>query len=159
MTLKFEIVFSYNQFLVFDKSVPMPGCIWTDSHVKQGFARRDSMVCFGTILEFGKAFLNVYFEPYKESKNHQRVITTPFSSPSGVVLIEGPEERNTSHSIRLEPGNYNLTAAQQVKGDIEDIDLYFDKVIEPCKHSNIVIADEDLDPPAELVEQAEIAEV
>lgn len=154
-----EIQFSFNQFLVYDSSVSMPGCLWTDTHIRQGFARRESVVCFGTILEFGKASLSVYLEPYPKEMNHDRAISTPFKSPTGKILIEGPEESNTNRYIELEPGFYNLTAAQKVVDYCEEIELFFEKVIEPNSHSMIIIADDELDPPDELKEYAEIAEV
>ncbi len=154
-----ELQFSYNQFLVYDSSVSSPGCIWTDTHVGQGFARRESVVCFSTILEFGNARLSVCLGPYSKSTNHERVISTPFNAPTGKVLIEGPEESNTNRHIELEPGCYKVTAAQKVVRGDEEIELYFEKVIKPEEHSMIIIADEELDPPDELLEHAEIAEV
>jgi len=160
MCRDFELQFSYNQFVVYDGSVSMPGCIWTDLHVRQGFARRESVVCFGTILEFGKAHLTVFFGPYAENRKHQRAISTPFDSPTGKVLIEGPEESETNRFVEIAPGHYRVTAAQLVADDDrEEIELYFEKVSEPAQDSKIIIADEELEPPTKLAERAEIAEV
>jgi hypothetical protein len=78
--------------MVYDKTEPAPGCIWTDTHVSQGFARRESTVGFGTILEFGDAELRVQLGQYSANKDHERVIAVPFYSPSGEVVVQGPEE-------------------------------------------------------------------
>jgi hypothetical protein len=50
-----RLYFSYSQFMVFDESVRLPGCEWTDEHSAQGFARWESTVNFSTLLEFGEA--------------------------------------------------------------------------------------------------------
>ena len=54
LLLKPRLYFSYSQFMVYDRE-HIPGCIWTDGHVAQGFARKESVVCFGTLLEYGHA--------------------------------------------------------------------------------------------------------
>ena len=88
-----SLYFSYNQFLVFDRSVATrPGLDWTEVHSKQGFARREKTVSFGTLLEFGHAEVAVHLGPYKPTNNHERVIEVPLEVPSGEVVIGGPEE-------------------------------------------------------------------
>ncbi len=86
-TLDFKLPFSYGQFMVYDDSVTLPGCVWQDHHVRQGFARRESVVCFGTILDFGKANVHVWLLPFTKRNEHQRVIAVPFFSPQGKVFV------------------------------------------------------------------------
>ncbi|MGH9856127.1 MAG: competence protein ComJ, partial [Blastocatellia bacterium] len=138
------------------------GCDWTDVHVKQGFARRPSTVSFSTILGFGTGSVKVYLGPYRERESYERVIAVPFFSPSGRVVVEGPEEYPAPLDQRLilQPGHYKLFAAQQVVDeDKELIDLYFHRLDEPAENSEILVADDELDPPEILLEEAEIAEV
>jgi hypothetical protein len=142
--------------------VSLPGSLWTDTHVRQGFARRDRVVSFGTVLEAGRAVLKVHLGSYGPSEGHERVVTVPFSTPSGKVMIDGPEEFRGRHVV-LESGHYRLTAAQQVIGEEfvdefqELIELYFESVPKPVSASEILVADPLLDPPAVLLEEAEVA--
>jgi hypothetical protein len=156
--------FSYNQFMVYDASVRLPGCDWTDEHSAQGFARRESTVNFGTILEFGRADLVVTCGAYQPREEYQRVIAVPFRVTSGNVIVEGPEEIETERKIELQPGNYRLIAAQRVTADFgeekeegESIDLFFELLPKPLERSAILVGDEGLNPPASLVENAGIA--
>ncbi|MCI0527497.1 MAG: competence protein ComJ [Nitrospira sp.] len=158
MLVEFNMYFSYNQFMVSDETVKLPGCDWTDVHDKQGFARRLSTVSFLTILEFGTASVSVYLGPYVEREGYERVIAVPFFSPSGKVVIEGPENHPAplEQRLRLQPGHYKLFAAQQVVDeDAELIELYFHWLDEPAEKSEILVADEELEPPETLLEKAE----
>lgn len=160
MTLtEFSLYFSYSQFMVYDKSEAAPGCDWTETHTRQGFARRESTVCFATVLEFGDADVRVHLGEYTANQADERVIVVPFYSPTGQIVVEGPEEDEVSdRDISIAPGHYNLLAAQRVVDDEEEvIDLYFQKLGEPAKRSKVLMADEELDPPAKLLEDAAIA--
>ncbi|MGP8199411.1 MAG: competence protein ComJ [Limisphaerales bacterium] len=150
--------FSYNQFIVYDESVQFPGCDWTDMHVAQGFARRESLVSFGTPLEFGYANANIYRGAYQPDKEYERVIEVPFLVTSGKVIVCGPEELNAQRKrFDLTMGNYRLVAAQCVKGEEEVIDLFFEPQVKPLERSSVLVADDALNPPTLLVEMAEIA--
>jgi hypothetical protein len=150
--------FSYSQFHVFDSSVKLPGCAWTDKHYQQGFARRDHNVNFGTILEFGHAELSVNFEAYRHVERHERVIEVPFEVVSGSVTIGGPEEYPNDRVISAPRGYYRLTAAQTTLDDErETIELYFERLPNPLRISRIVLADDQLCPSDPLLEVAEIA--
>lgn len=160
MLTKFRMYFSYNQFMVSDETIQFTGSAWTDAHYKQGFARRTSTVSFCTLLEFGHALIEVYLSPYIEKKSYERVIAVPFFSPSGRVVIEGPEDYPATHQLTLEPGHYRLIAAQQIiSEDEEQISLFFQPLQELHESSEILVADDELDPPDNLLEDAEIAEV
>src|ERR1700730_11814975 len=105
-TSRSMLYFSYNGFVVFDKDVELPGCDWSDDHVAQGFARRESTVCFGTLLEFGLAEVSVTLDGYAPRGDYERVIAVPFLVTSGTVVIEGPEEMDTGRHVVVPPGNY-----------------------------------------------------
>jgi Competence protein J (ComJ) len=152
-----RIYFSYSQFFVFNKSVKLPGCAWTERHYQQGFARREMNVCFGTPLEFGHADISVHLGPYKSSDEHQRVIEVPIEV-SGKIVIAGPEEIESKNVIKLAKGTYRLVAGQTVTGDDQEtVDLYFEKLISPITKSRILVCDEALHPLSKLLENAEVA--
>jgi hypothetical protein len=152
------IYFSYSQFQVFDSSVKLPGCTWTDGHYKQGYARREPNVSFRTMLEFGHGNLAVYLGPYEGRNDHQRAIEVPIEMTSGEVVIGGPEEYPNRHIVKVPKGHYRLVAAQTVTADDrEAIDLYFERLTEPLAKSRIVVADDALDASSPLLETSEVA--
>jgi hypothetical protein len=153
-----RLYFSYSQFMVYDQSEKLPGCDWTEEHTAQGFARRESTVCFGTPLEFGHADVSVTVGAYQPQTEYERVIFVPFRSASGKVTVEGPEDMDVDRAFDMPRGDYKLTAAQAIISDDEErIDLFFEPVSEPLKQSSIIGADEVLNPPEPLIETAGIA--
>lgn len=88
----------------------------------------------------------------------ERGISVPFFSPSGKVFIEGPDE-NSVNFIIIEPGHYQLTAAQKANYENEtlSIRLYFKKVEIPVIKSEILVRDEQLNPPQQLLETTDVA--
>ena len=89
-----EIDFSYGQFNVYDKGVRLPGCRWTKRHYSQGFARRPRNAAFRTLLEYGLADvpLSLAHLPKTYRKTYQRVISVPIETPSGLLVVAGPED-------------------------------------------------------------------
>lgn len=157
-TLSPTLYFSYSQFMVYDQSVQLPGCAWTDEHSAQGFARRESTVNFNTPLEFGYADVSVSRSAYEPRPEYERVVAVPFLVTSGKVLVEGPEETDVERTFGLPPGNYRLVAAQRVTGDEEEtIDLFFEPLTKPMERSAILVADDALNPPTLLLETAKVA--
>jgi hypothetical protein len=155
-----KMYFSYNQFMIFDEQIRLPGCEWTQEHSAQGFARRESTVCMNTLEEFGSAAVEVSCDKYRSDPDYDRVIAVPFKVVSGTVVIEGPEESKTGRIFHLPAGNYRLVVAQQALGDEEErIDLFFEPTAVPILSSEIIVADLELKPPLVLVENANIAEV
>jgi hypothetical protein len=152
-----RLYFSYSQFMVFDESVRLPGCEWTDEHCAQGFARRESTVNFSTILKFGEADV-VVDSAYQERDEYERVIAVPFLVTSGNVIVDGPEEIKGKRKLKLRSGNYRLTAAQRVTGEEEEaIGLFFKLLSKPLERSSILVADKTLRMPSLLSETAGIA--
>lgn len=153
-----KLYFSYSQFMVYDQSVQLPGCDWTEAHTAQGFARRESVVNFNTLREFGYADVAVSRNAYHPQREYQRVIAVPFLVTSGKVVVDGPEETSVERSVTLPPGHYRLVAAQRAIGDDEEvIDLYFEPLTKALEQSIILVADEELRPSMPLIETAEIA--
>jgi len=154
-----SLYFSYSQFMVFDRSVELPGCDWTESHVRQGFARREQNVSFSTLDEFGTADLVVHLGPYVSASRHQRVIEVPLQVSSGKVVVCGPEESGAEeHVVSVESGPYRLVAAQAlVTEGLEAIDLYLEALTAPITRSRILVADRALQPPDPLLETVEVA--
>lgn len=156
---RFEIYFSYSQFMVYDGSVRLPGCEWTPAHTRQGFARQASTVNFRSMHEFGDAQVRVFFGEASGLEAAERVITVPFHVKAGHILVEGPEEeRDEGRRVELPPGAYELTCAQRVTGDeAEEISLHFaPRTVLPGK-SKVLRADRQLEVPTELVEEAATA--
>jgi hypothetical protein len=153
-----RLYFSYRQFLVYDFSVKAPGCLWTEAHSVQGFARRESVVSFGTLLEFGYADVSYRRGPFQPHEAYERVIAVPLTVSTGKVIVDGPEEINIGRGFELPVGDYQIVAAQRVVGDGEElIDLFVETVDEPLRSSKVIVADALLNPPVHLVETAEIA--
>jgi len=150
--------FSYGQFMVYDLDVELPGCAWTEGHSAQGFARRDSAVCFGAILDFGHADVTFVLGGYQPTQSFDRVVVVPFTVVTGKVAVDGPEESDVDRTIEIPRGHYSLTAAQRVlSDDLEDVHLFFESVAEPRQVSSILVADEMLSPSYPLIETAEVA--
>jgi hypothetical protein len=153
-----QLYFSYSQFLLYDCGVKSPGCVWTKIHYAQGFTRRESVVSFGTLLEFGFADISYTRGPFQPQKNYERAIAVPFVVSTGRVIIDGPEEINIQRFIELPTGNYAVTAAQLVTTNKKEIvDLFFESRTEPLKRSAIIVADNLLNPTPTLIETAEMA--
>jgi hypothetical protein len=160
LSLSPRLYFSYSQFDVYDQNIRLGGCAWTDEHTAQGFARRESIVNFGTLLEFGYADVVVRRSSYEPRDDYERVIAVPILITSGRVIVHGPEETETGRerNFALPPGHYRLVAAQRVTGDDEEaIDLFFEPVTQPLEQSEVLVADDALDPPTPLIETAAIA--
>lgn len=152
------LYFSFNQFMVFDSSVELPGCEWTERHSLQGFARRDSVVNFNSLLEFGEAQVAVSIGPCGTIRECQRAIAVPFIVSSGKVLVEGPEENDIDRGVELKPGYYRLICSQRVLDDEhEDIELVFEPRDGPLDGSQLLIRDDGLNPHFPLIETAHVA--
>ena len=153
-----RLYFSYSQFMVYDESVRLPGCAWTDTHSAQGFARRESTVNFNTPLEFGYADVTVCNGSYQPHEQYVRVVAVPFLVSSGRVIVDGPEELKVQRRFDLAMGNYRLVAAQRITGDEEEaVDLFFEPLEKPLDRSAVLIADSALNPPTNLLETAAVA--
>jgi Competence protein J (ComJ) len=157
---EFEIYFAYSQFLVYDVSVDHIGSAWTETHSRQGFARRESYASIGTLLEDGKGIVKVYPDGYVEDRDHARVISIPFYSPTGQITVTGPEEFEPSVVLQFESTHFRLTVAQRLVGEEQEmIELYFEEMDRPLGKSEILVADDELDPPETLLEHADVPEV
>jgi hypothetical protein len=156
--LKDRLYFSCSQFSVYD-SVELPGFHWTDQHIAQGFARRESNASFRTMLEHGFADVEVLTCRYEPHPEHVWAISVPFTSTSGVIAIEGPEEVNlVDRKITVRPENYRLVVAQGFAKDekiVEKIWIFFEPAEVARNVSEILRHDDNLVPPLPLLESAE----
>ena len=144
--------------MIYDQAELLPGCDWTEEHTAQGFARRESTVCFGTLMESGFAEVAVSVGDFCPNESYERVICVPFYCASGKVTVEGPEETDVDRTFNLPVGNYRLTSAQVIVcEDEERIDLFFEPVSAPLNQSSILVADKILAPFTPLIETSEIA--
>lgn len=151
---RFQFDFNYNQSLVYDVSVEAPECTWTEEHCKQGFARRECVACIGMMLQYGQADATVYFGPYLQQKDYQRVISLPFHSPTGKIVIQGMMEIYLSHILFCDKGHYKLYVAQWIRDDEEGregVHLFFHLQENAATKSEIILADEGLSPPGDTL--------
>jgi hypothetical protein len=111
-----HMYFSYSSFFVYDDGLKTtPACLWTDAHGRQGFARRENHVQFGTLFEFGYADLAVYLSPYQARPEHRRVIEVPLEVASGrVIVLGGPDDLPGRRLTLAVAAHYALVAAQAV---------------------------------------------
>lgn len=148
--------FSYSQFFIYDAGLNNPACAWTEAHSRQGFARREGVVAVGTLLEFGKAQVSLEFcEPSLAS--FERVVSVPLEFKSGAIAVDGPEETPGARKLPIENGHYRATIAQKRNDDTEEeIKIWLEKVDVPLRRSELIVIDEGLDPPATLLETADM---
>lgn len=109
------------------------------------------------MLQYGQADTTVYFGPYLQQENYQRVITLPFHSPTGKIIIQGMMQIYLAHILFCDKGHYKLYVAQWIadeEDECEGVHLFFDPQENPVTKSEIIIADEGLSPPAVLLESA-----
>jgi hypothetical protein len=154
---RFFFNFDHSQFLVYDVSVQVPQCEWTEGHCNQGFARRESAACIGTVLQDGQAEATAFFGPFVGQESYQRVIALPFFSPAGKIIIRGLMELYLAHVLLCRSGHYKLYIAQWVsdeENECEGIHLFFHQQEKRVTKSQIIVADEGLSPPAILIESA-----
>jgi hypothetical protein len=144
--------------MIFDDVVELPGCLWTQRHSDQGFARRPSAACFATLIESGLASLCIQTGAFTPPAQMDRAIAVPFTVESGLVHIQGPEELDVARDVALQPGHYRLTAAQSLSAAGElSIVLCFEHLIKPSSASTILVADAGLSPSYPLEEASEVA--
>ncbi len=108
MATTFALNVSYSQVAVFDSAVAQPFSMWTEQHVRQGFAWRDGTVSFRTITSGGRHLIEVMVSSVdvELSADAPRIIQTPFCvPPSGAVEIASIAD---TFPVELPPGMYAL---------------------------------------------------
>lgn len=149
-----SLEFSYSQFFVYDAGLKNPACEWTEVHSRQGFARRDGVVAIGTLLEFGKAEVALNFGT-PSPQSFERVVSVPLEIKSGAIAVDGPEEIAGTRELKVENGHYRATVAQKRTDDThEEVRIWLEKVDVPLRRSELLVVDDALDPPTDLVETA-----
>jgi hypothetical protein len=156
MSQRFKLSFGYSQVVIYDSVVSQPGCNWTDEHYAQGFVRREGVVCFGTLLEYGKAEVEVIHGDYAP-RDLARVIRCPLRLESSSVWVVGPEEwpEPEDHKVALSPGMWSVTCGQWVLGpDLLGIVFWFAGF---TAESQILVADSGLRVGQHLIETGEVS--
>ena len=145
------IYFSYGFFMVYDSADDNPVFDWTDAHVRQGFARSDTAVCFQSLVEFGDAEVRIFKTGFERQPDHVRAIQVPIRIASGSVGVEGPEDFGEGARLTIEASTYLLAAGQTKES--RRIDLYFQATDFLLGESSILLQDDELDPPSPLLER------
>lgn len=153
----FVAYISYSQIMIYDSSVSLPGCAWTERHTQQGFARRSKNACVRTMLEYGFADVAVRPGPYVAGQ-YQRVIQFPLELPSGIMVIDGPDDAGRKCAIELPKGIYRVVVAQiRLNVDREMLDIFVQQIERSDERSLVLVTDGDLAPSETLLEDAEVA--
>jgi hypothetical protein len=135
--------YSYNQIMVYDSSEKTPGCLWTHQHWRQGFARRDTTICFSTLNQAGKAHLSIV-NSAGDVPGVLRAIRSSLKCSSGKMRIEGPDEFPVERFVKVIPGVYSVTFSQRLDDEGElSVYISFDRV-ERMSASQILKADASL---------------
>jgi|SRR6266849_3624010 len=150
----FPLDISHSQLAVFHSSLQQPFNMWTDAHVRQGFAWRQSSTSFRTIEEAGRHSVEVIIgsEPVDVASEAVRIIQVPFEAPSdGLVEIASISD---AVPLSLPPGTYSLrfecfgsNAAVQ-----PTVRLIFTQSVDA--EFRIIRADRELSPTGKLVTTA-----
>jgi hypothetical protein len=144
--------FSYSQFFVYDAGIKNPACAWTEQHSRQGFARRAGVVAIGTLLEFGRADVTLVLGR-PDLSSFERAVGVPLEIKSGAIAVDGPDEDPGIRRVPIKNGHYRAVIAQRrIDESAEVIRIWLEKVDVPVIRSELLIADNDLDPPSPLVE-------
>jgi hypothetical protein len=147
-----------------DDGARMDSLSLTAALFHQGFARRDSVLYVSILLDAGFVDMRVFMSTLEDFSGYTRVLALPFSTPTGIVAVEGPEEYPIDRSFRLEPGNYLFVLAQrEVPRDPDDLslerqelDLFVTRTPELRAYSEILKADDGLSPQYPLIETADL---
>lgn len=155
--INFNLEISYSQIGIFLVNLDDPFNEWNENHIAQGFSWRKESVCFGTLSNEGQCRIVVGIRD-KLTYNQQatRVIVVPF-----VVEENGIEVASITEGIEIliPKGNYEIVFSARAAKNNEDTDSYeifFVKKSNPS--ARIIIADEELNPPATLDMHAIAAE-
>lgn len=158
--------FSHNQIIVHDLMSLPPESSWSQREFDQGFSKSRMWVSFGTLLAWGRAAVQLAASSDLAIAGAERAIAVPIASPTGRLVICGPEDSQVSEMCVVEPGEYRLVLAQRVLNpDVDDgtvpcIDVRV--FVEPCRkddcRSEILVQDEDLTPQFPLLEDCENAQ-
>ncbi len=146
------LYYTYGQILIFDSRV-LPGNEWTEKHEDQGFARRSVSVSFSTMNESGQAVISVVDSQPAECAIERSIYTT-INIPSGKVCIEGVDEYPIERHVEVEAGWHGVTFSQIIEGKTLRVFLCFEW-IEREERSRVLVADEGLSVPAELLEMCD----
>lgn len=150
----FEIVFTHSSVLVHDVAVGQPTNRWTRATIDQGFAWRPMSVSFGTLFEGGRMATEVVLtDQLRIGGNAIRAIRVPFIvTASGKVNFTW----HTGRVIDIPPGQYDLLYEAGGSSE-EDQWCRFTFAPASAQPAAILRQDPDLNPPAQLVMDAEPA--
>ncbi|NJK64983.1 MAG: hypothetical protein HC921_21785 [Synechococcaceae cyanobacterium SM2_3_1] len=120
------ILFSfYSQVEIHQSDLELPGNMWEEEHVNQGFSWRPGSVSFGLLIDTGYVHTKIYLSNIVGTdKEPERRIVVPFRvSPSGLVKVS---DTVRDELIEIPQGNYRLTfEVGRLDKENEWCNLYF----------------------------------
>jgi hypothetical protein len=153
ITFKTDIY--YSQLSVFQNGLENPFNDWNDTHINQGFSWRDGSVSFGTLSDDEECEITVRVTESLaiDTDDVIRAILVPFYIGNNGIEVGSVMETIV---IDIEEGNYGLLFT--VKRTVNGLTNYsFDFIKSDNFKANIILADDELNPPAVLLMEAEPA--
>lgn len=152
----FNVTVLYAQILVFAPSTPLPGLLWTDEHVAQGFAWSEGSVSFGIPDHDGDCLVRISLSPrYVLPENALWAVKVPFTVSHAAV-----QAGSILSDIRVDipNGTYELffTALPNQDPDMA-FTLSFDFVASPDPDFAILKRGGELETDKVLTRDAEFA--
>lgn len=153
MHWSFRVVVAYSQIMVTDEALRKTGSMWTDVHVRQGFVwRPNAAVFFATLDEGGDVPVEVLLrDELGVGLDALRAIRAPFVVTSGRVTIGF----TTTRTLDVPPGEYDVLFETGRTEPAEGMWCRFTFAPASGQSAAIVRQDAELDPPAQLVMDAE----
>ncbi|MEL6186583.1 MAG: hypothetical protein AAFU79_18345 [Myxococcota bacterium] len=148
----------YSFILIRDGDEELAGLMWTEHTHRQGFCRTGSVVNILVPAEWDYA--SVSFEQGKllNEAAFTRLFRFPFHCPSGVLLIGAADEHpGAPRRVSVEPGEYGLMVGMRTGRETNHIEVVAEKLASPLIHSEVLIADQEIEVGEVLVEDADVA--
>ena len=119
MLAKIQLLIDYTQVLVYAKSHPSPGLVWTDDDVSQGFAWNEGIASFGVPDHDGECVLEIAIRHYIEPDEKSLwAVQVPFDvhEPLMIGSVFFSEE------VKVPLGKYNLIF--EARAGVDDIAFF-----------------------------------
>ena len=149
-----NIYVSYGQICVFESDLDNPFNDWSDVHIRQGFSWRPGSASFLTLEETGQhlVVLRVCKEDRALSADAVRIIEVPFEVPTnGNVEVASITD---GQQISIPAGSYTLRAEFLTPGGEKASTVELTFISESMPSFSVTRADAELDPPENLLLEA-----
>lgn len=154
-----DFPYSYGSLFILDKGAKLPDLGWSAAHDLQGFSRGPGCLQIATLTQWGSAELHLTVDHHSDYNKFVRVIEIPLEVKSGTIEVGTVDSASEPELFDVIPGQYKVVVAQLLLEEDEElnfgkelIEICFHKLHEPMLKSRILVCDDGLDPPKELLE-------